>query len=81
MLGQEVKLQSSRSKALRFLDSISSNLQSTSEYDYIERSIRDSVSGVQHNLELLKKQCAELDADEKALESKVKKKPSQGGGA
>lgn len=38
LLAQEGKLQQARAKSLRFLDSISSNLQSTSENEYIERS-------------------------------------------
>jgi hypothetical protein len=116
---QETELQQARAKALRFLDSISSNLESTSEYEYIERcvgavgpgephrrtltlgspwtrggdgcdggghdgsvpsgrvvcvrrSIRESISSVQHSMETLKKQCEDLEADEKALESKVR---------
>jgi hypothetical protein len=41
LLGQEGKMQQARTKALRFLDSISGNLQSTSEHDYIEKCVPD----------------------------------------
>lgn len=125
LLAQETKLQQARAKALRFLDSISGNLQSSSaENEYIERcgemrreagrekeglggggeggrgdgrgqgrnrqrgmhagltrvcpacrSIRELITNAQMTLENLKKQSAELEADERALESKVRQPP------
>lgn len=43
MLGQERDLRNSREKALEFLDSISRNLDSNSEQQYIEKCIRSII--------------------------------------
>lgn len=43
MLGQERELRSSREKALEFLDSISRNLDTNTEQQYIEKCIRSII--------------------------------------
>ena len=77
-------------KALRFLDAISGNLDSTAEHQYVEkyvrcalvtphpltaprrfRSARELVIALKENMESLKKQCRDLEADEKGLDAKA----------
>ena len=43
MLGQEKELKAARDKALEFLDSISRNLDTNSEQQYIEKCIRNII--------------------------------------
>jgi clusterin-associated protein 1 len=74
LLGQENELREARNQALRFLDSISSNLDSTSEHSFVEKSIRDIINNVTESAENLERQCSELKSDEEALDAKIKKK-------
>jgi len=74
LLGQENELREARNQALRFLDSISSNLDSTNEHSFVEKSIREIINNVTENAEQLERQCAELKSDEEALDAKIKKK-------
>lgn len=77
LLGKEKDVKQERTKALRFLDAISNNLESTAEHQHIEKSIRDLISAVSDNIESMKRQCEDLEADEKNLDLKIKKKQSE----
>ena len=74
LLGDEPDLRVDRSKALQFLEAISSNLSSTKEHQYIEQQLNELVQNVNDNVEQMTKQSAELDADESGLTGKIKKK-------
>lgn len=77
LLGQEEELREARKKALLFLDAISSNLDSRAEHTHMEQSIRDAIASVQENVKALERQCEEMKADKKSLESKIKKKKAE----
>eukprot|EP00743_Colponemidia_sp_Colp-15_P002266 GILK01002456.1.p1 GENE.GILK01002456.1~~GILK01002456.1.p1 ORF type:complete len:441 (+),score=102.48 GILK01002456.1:114-1436(+) len=74
LLGKEKDLREAREKALRFLDSISRNLDSNAEHDYIERCIKDLIASVAETVETTEKTVANLEHDEKNLDAKIKKK-------
>ncbi|EGB07298.1 hypothetical protein AURANDRAFT_2738, partial [Aureococcus anophagefferens] len=77
LLGKEKDVKQDRQSALNFLDTISSNLDSTVEHGHIQKSITTLVSNVSEDIEQMKKQCDELTADERTLDSKIKKKQSE----
>lgn len=76
-LGKEKHVKDERMRALTFLDAVSSNLNSTSEHRYIQKSINDLISSVSEDIESMKKQCEDLEADERALDAKIKKKQAE----
>ncbi|OQS06332.1 clusterin-associated protein 1 [Thraustotheca clavata] len=73
LLDNELEVREARQNALRFLDTVSSNLESTSEHHFLEKSIKNIIVSVQENVESMERQCSELDAEEKALNAKIKK--------
>ncbi|EQC35186.1 hypothetical protein SDRG_07415 [Saprolegnia diclina VS20] len=73
LLENELDVREARSNALRFLDTVSSNLEATAEHKFLEKSIKELIAGVSENVESMERQCAELDAEEKALSAKIKK--------
>lgn len=77
LLGKERDVRVERSRALRFLDAISGNLDSTAEHQYVEKSARDLVAGLKEGMEEMKKQCRDLEADEKGLDAKIKRKQAE----
>ncbi len=74
LLEEEPKLRESRQRALRFLDAVSSNMDSRSEHDHLQKSIREAIENVRSNVEALEKQAEDLEADKRALEEKLAKK-------
>jgi len=74
LLEEEPKLREARQRALRFLDAVSSNMDSRSEHDHLQKSIREAIENVRGNVEALEKQAEDLDADKRALEEKLAKK-------
>merc|ERR1719198_636013 len=74
LLGKEKDVKSDRTRALRFLDAISSNLESTAEVAHIEKSIQVLVSGVKETITSITKHCDELEHDEKNLRNRISKK-------
>lgn len=76
-LGKEKDVKEERLRALTFLDAVSGNLDSTSEHRYIQKSINDLISSVSEDIESMKKQCEDLEADERALDAKIKKKQAE----
>lgn len=77
LLGNEDEMRDARTKALRFLDAVASNLDSRSEHAYLERTVRDTITAAKENVAALNRQVSELKADETALEAKIKKKTSE----
>lgn len=77
LLGKEVDVRVERSKALRFLDTISGSLDSTSEHQYVEKSARGLVEALKEKIEVLEKQGRELESDEKGLDAKIKRKQAE----
>ncbi|KDO21374.1 hypothetical protein SPRG_13687 [Saprolegnia parasitica CBS 223.65] len=63
LLENELDVREARSNALRFLDT----------HKFLEKSIKELIAGVSENVESMERQCAELDAEEKALSAKIKK--------
>jgi clusterin-associated protein 1 len=66
-----------RARALRFLDLAASTSDGPREQQYIERSIRDVIDSTKQGLEDSRKECEELEADERNLESKILKKSEE----
>ena len=73
LLGREEEVKGDRQAALRFLDTISSNMEG-GEHAHVQRSVEALVERCQEDIEATKKQCSELSADEKALDAKIRKK-------
>lgn len=73
LLEAELEVRDARQQAIRFLDALASNNENSSEQKYLERSIKEILSGMQENLESTERQCVELEAEEKALSAKIKK--------
>ncbi|OQR90861.1 clusterin-associated protein 1 [Achlya hypogyna] len=73
LLDNELDVREARTNALRFLDTVSSNLESTAEHKFLEKSIKGIIESVQENVASMEQQCSELDAEEKALGAKIKK--------
>jgi clusterin-associated protein 1 len=73
-LGKEKDLRDARGKALDFLDSISRNLDSNKEQEYIEKCIRDIISTNKENSIQMEKMVENLKTDEATLEGKIKRK-------
>jgi len=76
-LGKENELRESREKALEFLDSISRNLGSNTEQEYIEKCIRDLVGGQSNQMDQMNEMINNLRQDEKELESKIQRRAAE----
>lgn len=74
LLGKEQHVRTERASAMAFLDSIASNLDSSAEHDFIERSLQEHTSTVKENIESLTKECSELKATEDSLGNQISKK-------
>jgi len=74
MLGQEKDLKSSRDKALEFLDSISRNLDSNSEQQYIEKCIRNIIDTQTRKMEEMQDTVKQLRQDESELINKIQRR-------
>lgn len=77
LLTREPVLREAREKATAFLDSITRDLGSTAEQDYIKRCIREIISEQSENLHTLGNMLAELEKDEKSLEAKITKRGAE----
>jgi clusterin-associated protein 1 len=76
-LGKENDLREAREKALEFLDSISRNLGSNTEQEYIEKCIRDLVGGQSNQMEQMTEMIDNLKQDEKELENKITRRATE----
>lgn len=74
MLGQERELKESRDKALEFLDSISRNLDTNTEQQYIEKCIRNIIDTQTRKMEEMKETVKALRQDEGELANKIQRR-------
>lgn len=77
LLGKENDLRESREKVIEFLDSISRNLGSNTEQEYIEKCIRDLVGNQGQQMGQMKEMIDNLKQDEKELESKIQRRGAE----
>lgn len=76
-LAKEHGLREAREKALEFLDSISRNLGSNTEQEYIEKCIRDLVGNQDQQMSQMAEMIDNLKQDEKELESKIQRRATE----
>jgi len=74
LLGSEIELREDRARALTFLDAISNTMASTNEHKFMEKRIKDLISGSTDQMDNMKRQMGELSQDQKSLTAKLKKK-------
>lgn len=74
LLGKEAQLKQSREKALNFLQTISKDLDTNKEQEYIEKCIKDLVETQKEQLSQMQKMVKNLETDEKNLDAKIKKR-------
>ena len=74
-LGKEGELRSARTKALEFLDSISGNLDSNT--DYIEKCIRDLMGNQDEQITQMQEMVGKLKQSESQLESKIERRSAE----
>lgn len=77
LLHDERDLSSERQRCLRFLDSISNNLDSGAEHKFVQQKIEDLLTSARDNVAAMEKQCQDLASDEKTLQVKIKKRQSE----
>ena len=74
MLGQEKELKKARDTALEFLDSISRNLDTNSEQQYIEKCIRNIIDSQQRKMGEMQETVKQLRQDEGELQNKIQRR-------
>lgn len=74
LLGQEKELREARDKALEFLDSISRNLDTNTEQQYIEKCIRSIIDQQTRKMNEMEDTVKQLRMDEAELDSKIKRR-------
>eukprot|EP00968_Pinguiococcus_pyrenoidosus_P020390 scaffold2373_cov239-Pinguiococcus_pyrenoidosus.AAC.11 len=74
LLASERQVRRERLQAVRFLDKLGSASSGSAEHRFIESSLRELLEGARENLEAMRKQFEDLQLDEKALASKIKKR-------
>lgn len=77
LLSTEVTERMERNQALRFLDLAGSSLEGSKEHAFIERSIRELIDQSHQSVEDMRKECEEMELDEKNIESKIRKKQEE----
>mmetsp|Transcript_6453 Transcript_6453/g.7676 ORF Transcript_6453/g.7676 Transcript_6453/m.7676 type:complete len:358 (-) Transcript_6453:590-1663(-) len=81
LLSREKQIKNERNAVLMFLENAVSSVNSSSanskEHRRLEKDINNILSIVAEDIETNKKQCEELEADERALETKIKKKQAE----
>ena len=74
LLGSEKELKESRDKALEFLDSISRNLDTNTEQQYIEKCIRNIIDTQTRKMSEMEDTVKQLKQDEAELDNKIKRR-------
>jgi clusterin-associated protein 1 len=74
MLGQERDLRGARDKALEFLDSISRNLDTNTEQQYIEKCIRNIIDTQTRKMDEMQDTVKQLRQDEAELVNKIQRR-------
>jgi clusterin-associated protein 1 len=77
LLADEAVGRQDRARAIRFLDQAASSTDGSREQAYVERSIRELIDTSKQSVEDMKKECEELEADERNIDSKIKKKQEE----
>lgn len=77
LLTKEEDLKVSRDRALKFVDSISIDLDSNDTHKQIERNIREQINIVTDHVVDLQRMCNDLDSDQKSLKSKIERKNTE----
>jgi len=65
LLGEERELGVERQQCLRFLDSISNNLNSHNDQQFLEQKLNELLKSASENTRSLEKQCEDLESDKK----------------
>eukprot|EP00939_MAST-03C_sp_MAST-3C-sp1_P004082 g4082.t1 len=76
LLQFEDDLRGKRENALRFLDA-TQGTKGASENEFLERKVQDLIAAQEENIAAMKKQCADLEHDEKSLVKKIKRKKAE----
>jgi len=76
-LATEAQDRKERAAALRFLDTAGSSSEGSREQAFIERSIRELIDNTRQTVEDLRKESEELEADERNIDTKIKKKQEE----
>jgi clusterin-associated protein 1 len=71
MLSHEKELKKARDNAIEFLDSISRNLDTNSEQQYIEKCIRNIIDSQQRKMGEMQETVKQLRQDEAELQNKI----------
>ena len=77
LLDDEKSLGSERQDALRFLETISKNLNSNAEYQLVESRLEEAIAAASEEASSLQRQCEELESDKKTLRLKIQKKQGE----
>jgi clusterin-associated protein 1 len=77
ILEHEVGNRPERLRALRFLDVIGGAHEGSREHQFMESSARELIEHTRQAVEDMRKECEELDADERNTEVKIKKKQEE----
>lgn len=77
LLANEVADRYDRLQTLRFLDQAGTAFEGSKEFNHIERSLKEIIEQVKQNAEDARKECEELEADEKSMDVKIKKKQEE----
>jgi len=77
LLNEEREISQEREKCLRFLDAISTNLDSGKEQKGLEQRLNEILESTKEQVSALEKQCKDLASDEKTLQVKIKKKQGE----
>ena len=76
-LAHETTDKQERMKALRFLDQAGSSSEGSKEHVFIERSIKELIDRTRQMVDDMKKESEDLDADERNVETKIRKKQEE----
>lgn len=77
ILEHEITNRPDRVQALRFLDVMGSAHEGSREYQFMESSARELIEHTRQAVEDMRKECEELEADERNTEVKIRKKQEE----
>jgi len=77
ILEHEVANKPDRMQSLRFLDTIGGAHDGSREYQFMESSARELIERTRQAVEDMRKECEELDADERNTDVKIRKKQEE----
>lgn len=77
LLEEEKTTASERQAALNFLETISTNMSSNKEHQYVESKLEAAIDLAKEEVAGLERQCEELESDKKTLKLKIQKKQGE----